>query len=115
MPDEIAASVVTTLKARLTTAMPLVAPHTRDLGAYTAYLEGRYHWNKRTEDELVKSVECFKDAIERDPGFAVAYAGMGDAYVTLATYGARRPADVVPSAKLALEKALELDGLLAEA
>lgn len=113
--DEIAASVVKTLKGQLTTKVPLVAPHTRDLGAYASYLEGRYHWNKRTEDELEKSVECFKDAIERDPGYAVAYAGMADAYVTLGTYGARPPADVMPGAKRAVEKALEIDAGLAEA
>lgn len=113
--DEIAASVVKTLKGQLTTKVPLVAPHTRDLDAYMAYLEGRYHWNARTEEELKKSVECFKAAIERDPGYAVAYSGMADAYVTLGTYGAMPPADVMPSANRALRKALELDGALAEA
>lgn len=113
--DEIAASVVKTLKGQLTTAVPLVAPHTRDLDAYSSYLEGRYHWNKRTEDELAKSVECFKDAIRRDPGYAVAYAGMADAYVTLCTYGALPPSNVIPSAKSALEKALAIDAALAEA
>ena len=50
--DEIAALVVKTLKGQLTTTVPIVAPHTRDLDAYVSYLEGRYHWNKRTEDEL---------------------------------------------------------------
>jgi serine/threonine protein kinase/tetratricopeptide (TPR) repeat protein len=113
--DEIAAAVVKTLKGQLTSHIPLVAPHTRDLAAYTSYLEGRYHWNKRTEDELRKSVECFEDAIERDPGYAVAYAGKADAYVTLGTYGAMPPADVIPSAKEALQKALAIDDALAEA
>jgi serine/threonine protein kinase/tetratricopeptide (TPR) repeat protein len=113
--DEIAALVVKTLKGQLTTAAPLVAPHTRDVDAYTCYLEGRYHWNKRTEDELEKSVACFKEAIERDPGYAVAYAGMADAHVTLGTYGALPPRDVLPSAKGALQKALEIDPSLAEA
>ena len=113
--DEIAASVVKTLKGQLTTRIPLVAPHTRDLHAYTSYLEGRYHWNKRTEDDLTESVKCFKHAIEKDPGYAVAYAGMGDAYVTLGTYGAMPPADVMPKARKALEKALEIDDALAEA
>ena len=113
--DEIAASVVKTLQGQLTTKVPVVAPHTRDLDAYTAYLEGRYHWNKRTEDELERSVECFRTAIERDPAYAVAYAGMADAYVTLGTYGALPPATVMSSAKAALEKALEIDPALAEA
>jgi serine/threonine protein kinase/tetratricopeptide (TPR) repeat protein len=113
--DEIAASVVKTLQGQLATNVPVVAPHTRDLDAYTIYLEGRYHWNKRTEEELETSVECFRGAIERDPAYAVAYAGMADAYVTLGTYGARPPIEVMSSAKAALEKALELDPALAEA
>ena len=113
--DEIAAAVVKTLKGQLTSHIPLVAPHTRDLSAYTSYLEGRYHWNKRTEDDLRKSVACFDDAIERDPGYAVAYAGKADAYVTLGTYGALPPADVIPRAKRALQQALEIDDALAEA
>jgi eukaryotic-like serine/threonine-protein kinase len=113
--DEIAASVVKTLQGQWTTRVPVVAPHTRDLDAYTSYLEGRYHWNKRTEDELATSVECFRSAIERDPAYAVAYAGMADAYVTLGTYGAMPPAQVMSSAKAALEKALEIDPALAEA
>ena len=113
--DEIAASVVKTLKGQLAITVPSVAPHTRNVDAYTSYLEGRYHWNKRTEDELQRSVECFKDAIERDAGYAVAYAGMADAYVTLGTYGCRPPSDIMPGAKRALEKALEIDPALAEA
>jgi serine/threonine-protein kinase len=113
--DEIAASVVKTLQGQLTASGPVVAPHTRDLDAYTSYLEGRYHWNKRTEDELEASVECFRSAIERDPSYAVAYAGMADAYVTLGTYGAMPPTEVMSSARAALEKALEIDPALAEA
>jgi serine/threonine-protein kinase len=99
----------------LTTSVPLVAPHTRDLAAYTSYLEGRYHWNKRTEGELEKGVECFKAAIRLDPGYAVAYTGMADAYVTLGTYGALPPAEAVPAAKDALRKALDIDDALPEA
>ncbi len=114
--DEIAASVVRTLQTELaTTQVPVVAPHTRDLHAYTHYLEGRYHWNKRTEEELRKSVECFKAAIEQDPRYAVAYAGMSDAYVTLGTYGAIAPAEAITQANATLRKALELDDALAEA
>jgi serine/threonine protein kinase/tetratricopeptide (TPR) repeat protein len=114
--DEIAASVVKTLQTELaTTQIPVVAPHTRDLHAYTHYLEGRYHWNKRTEEELRKSVECFKQAVERDPRYAVAHAGMSDAYVTLGTYGAIAPAEAIAQANETLRKALDLDDALAEA
>ena len=112
--DEIAAAVVSALKGHLRIAAPRVA-HTRDVSAYTSYLEGRYHWNKRTEDELRKSVECFAEAIRRDPGYAEAYAATADAYVLLGTYGAMAPAVVIPGAKQAVDKALELDPALAEA
>jgi serine/threonine protein kinase/tetratricopeptide (TPR) repeat protein len=115
--DEIASSVVSTLKGRLATdaGTSVVAPRSRDLDAYGFYLEGRYHWNKRTEDELKRSVTCFERAIERDPGYAPAYGGLADAYVTLGTHGAMAPGDFIPRAKQALERGLEIDGGLAEA
>jgi serine/threonine protein kinase/tetratricopeptide (TPR) repeat protein len=115
--DEIAGSVVSMLKGRLAadSRAALIAPHTHDLDAYGFYLEGRYHWNKRTEDELKKSVGCFEHAIDRDPGYAQAYSGMADAYITLGTYGAMPPKDVMPRAKGALERALEIDAGLGEA
>jgi serine/threonine-protein kinase len=115
--DEIAGSVVSMLKGRLAadSRTALIAPHRHDLDAYGFYLEGRYHWNKRTEDELKKSVSCFEQAIDRDPGYAQAYAGMADAYITLGTYGALPPNDVMPRAKRALERALEIDVGLGEA
>lgn len=115
--DEIAGSVVSMLKGRLAadSRAALIAPHRHNLDAYSFYLEGRYHWNKRTEDELKKSVGCFEHAIDRDPGYAQAYAGMADAYITLGTYGAMRPKDVMPRAKGALERALEIDAGLGEA
>ena len=113
--DEIAASLVNTFRSQLTTPVPLVAPHTRDLRAYTCYLEGRYHWNKRTEDELRKSVGSFNQAVDHDPRYAAAYAGIADAFVTLGTYGALAPAEAIPRARAALQQALELDDTLAEA
>ncbi len=115
--DEIASSVVSMLKGKLAAdkRAALIAPHGHDLDAYGFYLEGRYHWNKRTEDELKKSVGCFEQAIDRDPGYAQAYAGMADAYATLGTYGAMPPKDVMPRAKGALERALEIDAGLGEA
>jgi serine/threonine-protein kinase len=113
--EEIASSVVNTLKGRLAAGPPTVAVRRRNLDAYASYLEGRYHWNKRTEDELKKSVACFERAIEKDPEYAEAYAGLADAYVTLGTYGAEPPALVMPLASAALDRALALDGELAEA
>jgi len=113
--DEITAAVVTALRGRLSTTLVGPVQRSTDLEAYSAYLEGRYHWNNRTEDELKKSVECFERAIARDAQYAPAYAALADACVTLGTYGALPPADVMPRATRALKRSLELDDRLAEA
>jgi eukaryotic-like serine/threonine-protein kinase len=114
--EEIAAAVVTRLKGKFAADKgAAVAPRGRDLEAYEAYLEGRYHWNKRTEAELQRSVAFFKRAVAKDPTYAQAYAGMADAYVMLGTYGALPAKEVMSRAKLALESAIELDRESAEA
>jgi serine/threonine protein kinase/tetratricopeptide (TPR) repeat protein len=113
--DEIAGSIVNTLKGTLTDPADIRLRGTRNLAAYEAYLQGRYHWNKRTEDELNKSVACFEEAIDHDPGFARALAGAADAYVTLGTYGVKPAAEVMPRAREAVDRALALDDRLAEA
>jgi eukaryotic-like serine/threonine-protein kinase len=115
--DEIARTVVDTLRVKLTGGReaPLVKPHTEDLEAYTLYLKGRHHWNKRTEEELHRSVACFREAIDRDPGYSRAYAGLADAYATIGVYGALPPEGVMLAAKAAATRALELDDSLAEA
>jgi serine/threonine-protein kinase len=115
--DEIATAVVTMLKGKLAADQGVAtgAPRARDLEAYEAYLEGRYHWNKRTEDELKRSVAYFERAVARDPGYAQAYAGLADAYVMLGTYGAMPAKEVMPLAKSALESAIKLDSESAEA
>jgi TolB-like protein/Flp pilus assembly protein TadD len=115
--DEIAGSVVGALKGKLAPDMPVPAPapRSRDFEAYEAYLEGRYHWNKRTEEGLRKSVGRFERAITRDPDFAPAYAGLADACVTLATHGCMSARDVMPRATRALARALAINADLAEA
>jgi serine/threonine-protein kinase len=115
--DEIAKTVVDHLRIKLTEGMtePLVAPHTEDVEAYTLYLRGRHLWNKRTEENLSKSTDYFRQAIDRDPLYARAHAGLADAYATQGVYGARPPKEVMPRAKAAAQQALELDSTLAEA
>src|SRR5436190_6043024 len=83
--------------------------------AYQLYLKGRYQWNKRTEESLKKGIAHFQDAIESDPSFAGAYAGLADSFVTLATNIPLPPREAMPKAKAAATKALEIDGSLAEA
>ena len=93
----------------------LTKRHTHDTEAYRHYLKGRFYWNKRTEDNFRKGIEHFKQAIEVDPAYALAYGGLADSYILLGFYGASAPDDVMPQAKAAAVKALELDDSLAEA
>src|SRR5712692_4602353 len=83
--------------------------------AYQLYLQGQYEWNKRTPQSLKKSIEYFQRAIDRDPGYALAYAGLADVYVISSGYGIFAPRDSYPRAKAAATKALELDDTLAGA
>jgi TolB-like protein/DNA-binding winged helix-turn-helix (wHTH) protein/Flp pilus assembly protein TadD len=85
--------------------------------AYEAYLKGRYFWNKRTGDGLSKAVDYFKQAIEKDPNYAQAYAGLADSFALLGDweYGVLAPKEAHPQAKAAAIKALDLDSTLGEA
>ena len=83
--------------------------------AYQLYLKGRYFWNKRTGPDLQKAIDYFKQAIEKDPGYALAYVGLGDSYILLSGFGAAPPQDSFPLAEAAAKKALEIDDNLAEA
>ena len=115
--EEIAESIADTL--RKTFDIPLegaaVQRQTANLEAYHAYLRGRYFWNKRTEEDLRKGIRLFQEAIEKDPRFALAHAGLADSHVLLGIYGAAPPAEVMPEARKAAVRALELDKTLAEA
>ena len=88
-----------------------------DPAANDAYLRGRYHWNKRTADGFRKAIEYFKQAIEIDPTYAFAYAGLANCYNWMGhqLFGFADPRDSYPKARSAAMKALELDGNLAEA
>jgi eukaryotic-like serine/threonine-protein kinase len=89
--------------------------HTINADAYQSYLKGRYHWNKRTNDGLKKSIEFFTEALEKDPTYAQAYAGIADSYNTLARFNYLQAQEAYPKARAAVTKALEIDETLAEA
>jgi TolB-like protein/Flp pilus assembly protein TadD len=115
--SEIAKTVADTLQAKLSGSekrsmakTPTVNPE-----AYELYLKGRFFWNKRTGDDLRKSIEYLKQAIAKDPGYALAYAALADSYGLLRFYGGASPAESVVPAEAAAKKALELDDSLAEA
>jgi TolB-like protein/Tfp pilus assembly protein PilF len=87
-----------------------------DPEAHTAYLKGRYHWDKRTREDLELGLRYFREAIDKDPTFAAAHAGLADSYNMLAEseYGETPDSDASRLARTAAEKALELDEQLAE-
>jgi TolB-like protein/Tfp pilus assembly protein PilF len=89
--------------------------HTENAEAYQLYLRGRYEWNKRTPESLRKSIENYNQAIETDPGYALAYAGLADVYNVVGSYLVLSPREAFPRAKAAAMKAVKLDDTLAEA
>src|SRR5580700_5904301 len=89
--------------------------HPIDPDAYDLYLKGRYYWNQRTQAGFSKGIEAFKQAIEKDPNYAQAYAGLADSYILLGPNDELPAKEVYPLAKMAAEKALQLDDALAEA
>jgi len=115
--DEISLAIVDNLKVKLLgeEKAKLVKRYTEDLDAYNLYLKGRHFWNKRTEVGLKKSIEYFKQAIEKDPQYALAYAGLADSYITVQDYTSTSPKKLYPKAKEAAQRALQIDDSLAEA
>jgi TolB-like protein/lipopolysaccharide biosynthesis regulator YciM len=87
---------------------------TENSEAYQLYLKGRFYWNKRKADDLQKAVDYFNKAIEKDPNFAQAYAGLASTYAILPEYSGLPAKDIIPKAEIAARKALELDATMAE-
>jgi Tfp pilus assembly protein PilF len=101
---------------RSTTAKTTIAvSHVPNPEAQELYLKGRYHWNKRTPEDLNQAVDLFTQAIVRDPGYAEAYVGLADSYNLLREYGAMRSEDAFSRAIAAANKAIELNPNLADA
>src|SRR5205085_5682355 len=114
---EIAKTVADVLQAKLTGSEQhvIAARPTANTEAHQLYLKGRFFWNKRTGSDLKKSIDYFEQAIAADPNYALAHAGVADAYVLLPGYSGGNPGDCYPKAIAAAKKALELDDTLAEA
>ena len=115
--SDIAKAIAATLQAKLSGSEQhaLTARPTENTAAHQLYLRGRYFWNKRTGADLKKSIDYFNQAIGKDPNYALAYAGLADAFVLLPAYAEASPKDSLPQAKEAAAKALELDSTLGEA
>jgi serine/threonine-protein kinase len=117
LQDEITSGIVEKLKVKL-------VPHrypapdvnsTRRLEAYDLYLEGKYNWNRQTEEGFKKAIQCFEEASRVDPSFGAANAGLADAYTFLGFHGLAPSLEIFPKARAAAMKALEIDQTLPDA
>jgi TolB-like protein/Flp pilus assembly protein TadD len=122
LEDEIARTIAAVLRSRLSPGEAgspdstiVVSPARRDPMAHEAYLKGRYHWNKRTDEGIARSIVWFEQAIARSPEDAALHAALADSRLTLGIYGSVPARRVMPKAKAAAERALALDARSAEA
>jgi serine/threonine protein kinase/tetratricopeptide (TPR) repeat protein len=115
--EQISRQISEKLRVQLSgTDLQRIARHTtEDSEAYQSYLQGRFHWNKRTLEGLQTSLDYFHEAIRKDPQYALAYAGEADAYASLADFNVLPTREVMPKIRAAAEKAIQLDDSLAEA
>lgn len=117
LQNQVAQAIAAEIRVQLTPqeSASLTKSRTVNPRAYETYLRARHYWNKRTPGDLNKAIESFKAAIEIDPTYALAYAGLADSYSLLSVYGEVPPREAMPRAKAAAKRALEIDGSLAEA
>ena len=117
LQDDLSREIAEKLRLRSTGGeqQQLAKRSTENPEAYRLYLQGRYHWNKRSPEGLQKAVDYFHQAIDKDPTYGLAYAGLADAYTYFSFFSIAPPRDAMPRAKAAATKALEIDDHLAQA
>jgi serine/threonine-protein kinase len=117
LQDELSTEISDRLRLRLTSEekQRLTKRYTDNADAYQLYLKGRYYWNKRSPDGIRKSIEFLNRAVDEDPGYALAYAGLADSYNMMSFFNVVPPREATPKAKAAAAQALEIDPNLAEA
>ncbi len=93
----------------------LTGRDTTNAEAYQFYLRGRYFWNKRTADGIKKAIDQFQQAIDRDPNYALGYVGLTDCYALLEEYAGVPGSETLPKARVAADRALQIDDTLSEA
>ena len=115
--DEIADEISQKLRVKLSPEQQQIIDRrrTESTEAYHLYLKARFYWGKRTEESLYKALHLFRQAIDVDPVYGLAYAGLAEGYLPLAFYCHVSPKDAAPKARAAAERALEIDSELAEA
>jgi len=113
---EITAAIADKLQLRLSgnDSKGMTKQYTSNNEAYQLYLQGRYFWNKRSSENLKKATELLRSATQKDPNFALAYAGLADCYAVSYYYVGERPREIMPLAKTYAAKAIDLDPTLAE-
>jgi TolB-like protein/tetratricopeptide (TPR) repeat protein/predicted Ser/Thr protein kinase len=116
LPGELAVDVSRRLRPRLGSEEKqlLTRNYTQDPQAYQLYVRGRYFFNKVTVEGAERAIGYFQQAIERDPTYALAYAGLADSYLMLRGYGIRPVEETVPKARAAALRAVQLDPDVAE-
>jgi serine/threonine protein kinase/tetratricopeptide (TPR) repeat protein len=114
LPQQIAGDIAEKLRSKLSTSekQQVTKQGTQNPEAYELYLKGRYYWNKLTGPDVETAISYFYQAIAKDPGYALAYSGLADAYSELPTLGGA-PSEYYPKGNAAARKALELDPTLA--
>jgi TolB-like protein/DNA-binding winged helix-turn-helix (wHTH) protein/Tfp pilus assembly protein PilF len=119
LQNQVATAIVNEIRVNLTPEEQRLLANSKPVtaGAYEDYLKGRYYWNKRSEEGLRKAIEYFQAATEKEPHYALAFAGLADCYSIIgsAIIGDVPSQEVAPKARAAALKALELDQSLAEA
>jgi Tfp pilus assembly protein PilF len=114
---EIAAEITNKLQLKLSGAgeQKLTKKYTDNNDAYQLYLKGQYYWGKRTEENLNKAIEQFKAATDKDPNYALAYAGLADCYSVLPFWKSVPSDEVLPQAKAYATRAIAIDDSIGEA
>ena len=114
LQQQIAGDIAAKLRSQLSSSekQQVTKQGTQNPEAYELYLKGRYFWNKRTASDLNTAISYFNEAIAKDPGYALAYSGLADAYSVWSAYGGS-PSENYPKSNAAARKALELDATLA--
>jgi serine/threonine-protein kinase len=115
--DELATAIAAALGSTIGVAAPqaTASERTTDLAAYDLYLQGRFQFERRGEDALLRSLDYYREAVDRDDGFAAAHAGIADVYATLPLYSSLPGDSLRPLALAAVDRALALDSNLAGA
>src|SRR5450755_3443609 len=115
LQDEISRSIVNTLQVKLATHGKAVNATPENVATYELYLQGKYHWSRWRMEGAEQAIHYFEEAIQKDPKYAAAYAGLAESYCWLGFFGALPPNEAMPKARQAAEKAIALDDSLAAA